>query len=85
MVSRHILAAAAYTVRRAQKPENQAAVTYMSVGIAFATFVGVLVHHTYQQVWPNLQQRIHLLTIAGSSRVRVLRKQVLITKHKLPL
>ena len=54
-----ILAAA--TVRHAQKPENQAAVTYMSVGIAFATFVGVLVHHTYQQVWPKLQQRIHLL------------------------
>ena len=56
-----ILTATTYTVRHAQKPENQAAVTYMSVGTASATFVGVLVHHTYQQVWPKLQQRIHLL------------------------
>ena len=29
--------------------------------IAFATFVEVLVYHTYQQVWPKLQKRIHLL------------------------
>ena len=56
-----ILAAAIYAVRHAENPENQAAVTYISVGIAFATFVGVLVYHTYQQVWPKLQQRIHLL------------------------
>ena len=56
-----ILAAATYTVRFAEKPESQAAVTNVSVGIAFATFVGVLVYHMYQQVWPKLQQRIHLL------------------------
>ena len=56
-----ILAAATYSVRNAETPESQAAVTYVSVGIAFATFVGVLAYHTYQQVWPKLQQRIHQL------------------------
>ena len=56
-----ILAAATYSVRIAEQPESQAAVTYVSVGIAFATFVGVLAYHTYQQVWPKLQQRIHQL------------------------
>ena len=56
-----ILAVATYTVRSAEKPESQAAVTNVSVGIAFVTFVGVLVYHMYQQVWPKLQQRIHLL------------------------
>jgi len=56
-----ILAVATYTVRSAEKPESQAAVTNISVGIAFATFVGVLVYHMYQQVWPKLQQKIHLL------------------------
>ena len=56
-----ILAAATYSVRLAETPESQAVVTYISVGIAFATFVVVLVHHTYQQVWPKLQQRIHQL------------------------
>ena len=56
-----ILAAATYSVRNAETPESQAAVTYVSVGIAFATFVGVLAYHTYQQVWPKLQRRIHQL------------------------
>ena len=56
-----ILAAASYSVRIAETQESQAAVTYLSVGITFATFVGVLVYHTYQQVWPKLQQRIHQL------------------------
>ena len=56
-----ILAAATYSVRIAETSESQAAVTYVSVGIAFATFVGVLVYHAYQQVWPKLQQRIHQL------------------------
>ena len=50
-------------VRFAKKSESQATVTDVSVGIAFATFVGVLVYHTYQQVWSKLQQRIHLLTL----------------------
>ena len=54
-----ILAAATYSVRLAETPESQAVVTYISVGIAFTTFVVVLVYHTYQQVWPKLQQRIH--------------------------
>ena len=44
-------------MRLAETPESQAVVTYISVGIAFATFVVVLVYHTYQQVWPKLQQR----------------------------
>ena len=56
-----ILAAATYSVRLAETPENQAIVTYISVGIAFTTFVWVLVYHTYQQVWPKMQQRIHQL------------------------
>ena len=51
-----ILAAATYSVRLVGTPayESQAAVTYTSVGIAFATFVVVLTYHTYQQVWPKL-------------------------------
>jgi len=56
-----ILAAATYSVRLAEKTESQVVVTNTSVGIAFATFVGILVYHTYQQLWPNLQQRIHHL------------------------
>ena len=47
-----VLAAATYSVRL---------VTNTSVGVAFATFVGVLVYHAYQQLWPKLQQRIHHL------------------------
>ena len=50
-----ILAAVTYSVRLAEKRESQATVTNISVGIAFATFVGVLVYHAYQQVWPKLQ------------------------------
>ena len=60
IVNLGILAAATYSVRLAEKPESQDAVTYLSVGIAFATFAGVLVYHTYQQVWPKLQQRLQL-------------------------
>ena len=56
-----VLAAATYSVRLAESPESQAAVTYTSVGVAFATFVGVIVYHTYQKVWPILQQRLHKL------------------------
>jgi len=56
-----ILAAATYSVRFARTPESQGVVTYISVGIAFATFVVVLVYHIYQQVWPKLQQRTHQL------------------------
>ena len=37
-----LLAAATYSVRLAESPESQAAVTYVSVGVAFATFVGVI-------------------------------------------
>jgi len=48
-------------VRLAEKTKSQVVVTNTSVGIAFATFVGVLVYHTYQQLWPKLQQRIHHL------------------------
>jgi len=40
---------------------TRAVVSYISVGIALATFIGVLVYHTYQQVWPKLQQRFHKL------------------------
>ena len=56
-----ILAAATYSVRLAEIQESQAAVTYVSVGIAFVTFVGVLVYHMYQRVWPKLQQITHQL------------------------
>jgi len=56
-----ILAAATYSVGLTEIPESQAVVSYISVGIAFATFIGVLVYHTYQQVWPKLQQRFHKL------------------------
>jgi len=48
-------------VRLTEKTESQVVVTNTSVGIAFATFVGVLVYHAYQQLWPKLQQRIHHL------------------------
>ena len=56
-----ILSAATYSVRIEKKTENKAAVTYLSVGIAFATFVGVLVYHMYQQVRPKLQPKINQL------------------------
>ena len=42
-------------------PVKQAAVVYTSVGVAFATFIGVVLYHTYFQVWPKLQKRIHHL------------------------
>ena len=50
-----ILAVATYYVKFALVPVSQAAVAYTSVGIAFATFVVVLLYHTYQQVWPIFQ------------------------------
>ena len=58
-----ILAAATYSVRLVGTPsyESQAAVTYTSVSVAFATFVVVLTYHTYQQVWPKLLPKIHKL------------------------
>ena len=56
-----ILAAVTYSVRHAELPESQAAVTYTSVGVAFATFVGILVYHTYQHIWPKLQPKIYKL------------------------
>ena len=52
-----ILAVATYYVKLAEVPVSQAAVAYTSVGIAFTTFIGVLLYHTYEQVWPKLQQR----------------------------
>ena len=56
-----ILAIATYYVKLAVVPVSQAAVAYTSVGIAFTTFVGVLLYHTYQQVWPKLQQKLQRL------------------------
>jgi len=56
-----ILAIATYYVKLAVVPVNQAAVAYTSVGIAFVTFIGVVLYHTYLQVWPKLQKRIHHL------------------------
>ena len=56
-----ILAIATYYVKLAVVPVNQAAVVYTSVGVAFATFIGVVLYHTYHQIWPRLQQRIHRL------------------------
>jgi len=54
-----ILAVAIYYVKLAVVPVSQAAVTFISVGIAFTTFVVVLLYHTYQQVWPKLKQKLH--------------------------
>ena len=56
-----ILAIATYYLKHAVVPVDQAAVAYTSVGIAFVTFIGVVFYHTYQQIWPKLQQRIHHL------------------------
>ena len=56
-----ILAVATYYVKFALAPVSQAAAAYTSVGIAFATFIGVLLYHTYQQVWPKFQQKIKQL------------------------
>ena len=56
-----ILAIATYYVKLAVLPVSQAAVTYTSVSVAFTTFVGVLLYHTYQQVWPKLQQKCQQL------------------------
>ena len=54
-----ILAVATYYVKFAVVPVSQAAVTYISVGIAFTTFVGVLLYHACQQVWPKVKQKLH--------------------------
>ena len=56
-----ILAIATYYVKLAVVQVSQAAVTYTSVSVALTTFVGVLLYHTYQQVWPKLQQRLQQL------------------------
>ena len=61
VVNLGILAVATYYVNQALVPVSQAAVAYTSVGIAFATFVGVLLYHAYQQAWPKLQQKINQL------------------------
>ena len=55
-----ILTTATYYVKLAVVPVSQAAVAYTSVGIAFAiTLIVVLLYHTYQQVWLELQQKIY--------------------------
>ncbi len=41
---------AAGTIARVLTEENQLALTYTSVGIAFATFIGILVYHTLTQI-----------------------------------
>ena len=56
-----ILSIATYCVKLAVVPVSQAAVTYTSVSVALTTFVGVLLYHTYQQVWPKLQQKLQQL------------------------
>ena len=56
-----ILAGTTYYVKFAVVPVSQAAVAYTSVGIAFATFIVVLLYHTYQQVWPKFQEKIDQL------------------------
>ena len=56
-----ILAIATYYVKLAVVPVSQAAVAYTSVGVALTTFVGVLLYHTYQQVWPKLKQKLQQL------------------------
>ena len=63
IVNLGILAVATYYVKLAVVRDNQlqATVAYTSVGIAFATFIGVLLYHTYLQVWPKLQRRFRCL------------------------
>ena len=56
-----ILAGATYYVKLAVVPVSQAAVAYTSVGIAFATFIVVLLYHAYQQVWPKFQLKMNQL------------------------
>ena len=60
IVNLGILAIATYYVKLAGAV-SQAAVTYTSLSVAFTTFVGILLYHTHQQVWPKLQDRIHQL------------------------
>ena len=55
VVNLGILAIATYYVKLAVVPVNQAAVVYTSVGVAFSTFIGVVLYHTYLQVWPKLE------------------------------
>ena len=56
-----ILAVATYYVKLAVVPVSQAAVAYTSVGIAFATSIGVLLYHAYQQIWPKFQLKMNQL------------------------
>ena len=75
-----ILAVATYYVKFALAPVSQAAVAYTSVGIAFATFIVVLLYHTYQQVWPKFQP------IASSSNLIELREPLdWINQKSVPL
>ena len=61
-----ILAVATYYVKFALVPVSQAAVVYTSVGTAFATFIGVLLYHTCQHIWPKFQQKINQLRLSQS-------------------
>ena len=52
-----ILAAATYHVK--VSGGSQAAVACTSVGIAFLTFVGIVIHHIYQQIKSKVQNILH--------------------------
>ena len=86
VVNLGVLAIATYYVKLAVVPVNQAAVVYTSVGVAFATFVGVVLYHTYLQVWPELQKRIIICIMVRDmifSTTSVMRKKTMNLQHWL--
>ena len=54
-----ILSVATYHVNLNHSDENQAIVTYISVGIAFLTFTGILAYHIYLQIKLRVQAIQH--------------------------
>ena len=58
-----ISATATYYVKLAVAPAYllQDVVAYTSLGIAFSTFIAVVLYHSYPQVWPKLQKKVHHL------------------------
>ena len=67
-----VLAAATHHVMQAGG--NQAAVTYLSVSIAFTEFLGIVIYHTYLQI-RGTKMWMLLLNASGKARMRLSRAQ----------
>ena len=50
-----VLTVATYYVKQSDRHQGQAAVVYTSVGIAFLTFVGIIIYHIFMQIKTKVQ------------------------------